>query len=439
MLVRSRRTARLMFVMPLIGALPFAASAAPDTKSAAAVFAEAMTLCGRDAGAMWGKTLCGPIFIVDYTDRHIVANQADAQGVLKKVGDHYEGTLPEQVIIANTPTEWSGTRWTQLVSPLPEDAHTRSVLIAHELFHRIQPSLGLSRPEVDNGHLDTFDGRYLLQLEWRALARALEASAEPVRRAAIGDAIAFRRERYRMFPKAAASEALLEINEGLPEYTGVKLGLSSPVDQVAHAIRDLKAFAAAPTFVRSFAYATGPAYGLLLDSARPGWFRNAGEGPGLADALEASLDLQREVSSGDLAERIASYDDGLRAREDDRERKRQALLSGFRQRLIEGPVVTLQLEKANFQFNPQTLSPLDDIGTVYPTVRVTDRWGSLEVERDGALVRRQPFRVIVSALGATGDTREANGWRLSLNPGWRLQAGERPGDFVLECEICDKK
>jgi len=58
--------------------------------------------------------------------------------------------------------------------------------------------------------------------------------------------------------------------------------------------------------------------------------------------------------------------------------------------------------------------------------------GSLEVERDGSLVRRQPFRVIAGATGA-------NDWRLSLNPGWRLQAAERLGDFVLECEICDKK
>ena len=43
------------------------------------------------------------------------------------------------------------------------------------MFHRIQPGLGLTRPEVANPQLDTLQGRYLLQLEWRALAKALEA------------------------------------------------------------------------------------------------------------------------------------------------------------------------------------------------------------------------------------------------------------------------
>ena len=47
----------------------------------------------------------------------------------------------------------------------------RHVTLAHELFHRIQSGLGLTRPEAGNRHLDTLEGRYLLQLEWRALAR----------------------------------------------------------------------------------------------------------------------------------------------------------------------------------------------------------------------------------------------------------------------------
>ena len=44
----------------------------------------------------------------------------------------------------------------------------------HELFHRIQPDLGLMTISGNNAHLDTVEGRVWLRLEWRALARALD-------------------------------------------------------------------------------------------------------------------------------------------------------------------------------------------------------------------------------------------------------------------------
>ena len=61
--------------------------------------------------------------------------------------------------------EWSGTGWTQLLWPVPSEPALLRVFLAHEMFHRIQPGLGLARPEAGNRHLDTLEGRYLLQLE----------------------------------------------------------------------------------------------------------------------------------------------------------------------------------------------------------------------------------------------------------------------------------
>ena len=87
----------------------------------------------------------------------------------------------------------------------------------------------------------------------------------------------FRQERYRRFRGAAADEAALETNEGIPEYTGVRLGLATPQERIAYAVYDLSFFVEAPTFVRSFAYATGPAYGLLLDQADPDWKAKLGD------------------------------------------------------------------------------------------------------------------------------------------------------------------
>lgn len=113
------------------------ATAAPDAKDAARLFAEAKAICERDHDNFWGQSLCGPILLVDYTDRAVLANQADRHGKLERDGQLFRGVLPESVIVANTPTEWSGTRWTQIVGPIPADAAERHVLLAHELFHRI--------------------------------------------------------------------------------------------------------------------------------------------------------------------------------------------------------------------------------------------------------------------------------------------------------------
>ncbi|MEO5717404.1 MAG: hypothetical protein ABIR29_02405 [Chthoniobacterales bacterium] len=139
-----------------------AASATPDPADAQRLFSEAKEICEHDHGTLWGQPLCGPILLVDPTDRSVLANQADAEGKLQASGTAYRGVLAESVIIANTPIEWAGVRWTELAWPLTPHGESgareedrRQVLLAHELFHRIQPELKLTRPEVGNAHLDT--------------------------------------------------------------------------------------------------------------------------------------------------------------------------------------------------------------------------------------------------------------------------------------------
>lgn len=394
------------------------------------VFAEAKTICARDRALLWGRDLCGPILLVDPTDRAVFANQADANRALKQAGAGFSGTLPDSVNVANTPTEWSGVRWTQLIWPVSFETMNRRVTLAHELFHRIQPALGLSRPETSNRHLDSLEGRYLLQLEWRALAGALTAVAPAEQRAATADALLFRGERYRRFAGAAADEGALEINEGVPEYTGVRLGLVTQHEQVAYAVYDLSRFVEAPTFVRSFAYATGPAYGLLLDRADPSWRSKLGSGRRLDELLAAALPAP--AMPGGLAAREALYDDGsLREREVHRDADRRARLADFRVRLVDGPVLSLPIVHGNYQFNPQTLTPLDDLGTIYPTVRLTDDWGILEVDQGGALLRGDVSRASVSARGIAPSHLAGPGWRLTLKTGWTVRAGPRTSDFEV--------
>jgi hypothetical protein len=200
--------------------LPTYAADSIDHAQAASIFRQANVICKRDGGALWGHTLCGPMLLVNPNDRSLVTNQPDATGVLQRSGSVFIGTLPPSEPLADTTMTWSGTRWCELLWPWPmrEDPDMRHVTLAHELFHRIQQDdLHIEKLDGDNSQLDTLDGRYLIELEWTALAAALQASTSDDRRTGAADAILFRRVRYRLFPAAATNEMTLESNEGIAE------------------------------------------------------------------------------------------------------------------------------------------------------------------------------------------------------------------------------
>ncbi|WP_394836947.1 hypothetical protein LVJ94_08570 [Pendulispora rubella] len=256
-----------------------------DEAQAEAYFAEAAQLFARDGGQLWGVRLDGPILILDPETRQVAANQKDAQGKLAARDHIFTGHVGDEVSPANSALDWAGVRWTEVMWPLPEDAPARKRLLAHEAFHRQQPALHLPMEGNDgNAHLDALEGRILLQLEWRALKKAvLEQGAR--RQEAIEDALVFRARRREIFPLAAQEERALEMNEGLAEYTGNTLASDSPAERRVVATQLLDNGTAKPSFVRSFAYASGPAYGLLLDEAGARWRRSLAPGSDLGALL----------------------------------------------------------------------------------------------------------------------------------------------------------
>jgi hypothetical protein len=424
--------------VPLLFAISVVTSAqAPrpiSIETAQTYFAEARSLCQADHGQLWGISLCGPIMFVDPKGRSIVASDADAKGALKAEGGVFIGSLPADQTIANTAVEWSGVHWTQMLWPLPSDERQRETLIAHELFHRIQNRLDL--PQVkggDNAQLDAPDGRYYLQLEWRALARALNAHSDKDRREAAAHAILFRFERYSLFPDAPAQEQALELNEGLAEYTGVRIGNPTPEEQVKAALHDLSSHKDDSTFVRSFAYATGPAYGLLLDRYASAWHQQLKGGDGFGVLLRSALHVPLPANLQQVAEQRAAQYDGLAVRvaEQEREAKRQQVLARYRAEFLHGPVLKVPFRHMHVQFDPRNLQPLEKAGTVYPNMRISDDWGILDA-KNGALMKPDWSAVIVIAPSAvTGSSIKGDGWTLELKPGWKIVPGARNGDFIL--------
>ena len=146
----------------LMTAIGEAAAAQVDDARAAAYFEEAAALCQHEGGRLWGVSLCGPMVFADVETGTIATNQPAP-----------EAPRPRVLGYANAALTWGEDRWSTFVwKMIPADERARLRLLAHELFHRVQPGLGLfvATTGALPDHLDTVEGRYWLQLEWRALA-----------------------------------------------------------------------------------------------------------------------------------------------------------------------------------------------------------------------------------------------------------------------------
>jgi hypothetical protein len=398
--------------------------------------AELKTACQHDNGALWGVELWGPVVLFDRQSRKAIANEPDAAGTFTHEGPVWVGLAPKELAPANTSQSWGGRDWVTVLLPLPDDAYLRLKLLVHESFHRVQKKLGLGAKDAMNTHLDREDGRLWLRMELRAVAQALRTQGAEGR-AHARDALLFRQCRYALLPGAEPREAALEIQEGLAEYTGVVIALKETGEVVERVARQVEAFEDSQSYGRSFAYATGPALGLLLDRYRPKWRAEVARAKALSGLLERSLGTPASQGIEQAARRRAArYGYAVVARaEHDRQLRYDAAAARLRALLVDGPVLHFRKEGAWYRtFNPNNLMSLGDLGTVYPTGAFTSDWGKLELDGTGpgALVAPDTFSGSVPApTNAEARPLRGPGWSLELAPGWTLRPGPRPGDFEI--------
>jgi hypothetical protein len=405
-------------LLVLLGAAT-AADAQVQPQLAQHYFEEATKLCERDGGRLWGVSLCGPMVIVDQATGTRATSQPEP-----------EGQPPRFPGFADGPVSWGGLRWFSwplyMLADKPADERQRTML--HGLFHRIQAELGFTPSNGLNEHLDTLEGRFWMQLEWRALRRALESSGGD-RAEAIADALAFRRERRRLFPGAADDERREEIKEGLASYTGVAAWANSPADAHRAAASELAGGEAQQSFVGAFAYASGSPYGVLLDDLLPGWRRQVRGTSDLGDLLASA---NNRPLPADVAVAAARYDAAtLRTAEEARDRARQVRIAELRRRFVEGPVLTMPAAGSR-TFDSTGAVGIPGAGTVFfRNFTLSAQWGRLNA--DGGVLRAADESTLsVPVTGPLeGTTLKGDGWSVTLNSGWVARPAARPGSFTI--------
>ncbi len=276
------------------------------------------------------------------------------------------------------------------------------------------------------------DGRIYLKLEWRALRKAL-LSADHDRLEAIEDALIFRNCRHKIFQSARVNESRFEMHEGLAEYTGAKLCGYPPEALMIEMERRIKNAEAQISFNWSFAYQTGPAYGILLDELKVEWRSSLNNTSEFGEIMEKALSFQLPDDLKTEAERRYYKYDGEELIKAERafQDKQNQLLKEYKSIFIDKPSLKIDLIKMNISFNPQEIFPLEEYGSVYRTAHIIDKWGNLEVEK-GLLIDKNWRRVTVSEPQIIeGKEIKGDGWILKLNESWRVVKKDS-GDYALE-------
>ena len=367
--------------------------------------------------SLWNIDLYGPILLVDPRSRDLYSNERDSAGVLVQESGLFIGKLPKEINIANTSIRWNGKRWAMILLPLSENRIERLNLITHELFHRAQPELKFRSINADNNHLDKKQGRIYLRLELEALQKALES---PGREGLphIISAMRFRKLRHQIYPDADSTENLLELNEGLAEYTGIIMSGRTQEQMTEHLVKSLVGFQQNKTFVRSFAYQTTPVYGYLTHKlVNKNWNQDITMQTNLTEYFITQFKINIPSDLNTFASRASANYNGelIRQEEQQREDNNLKLINEMTLKFIKSPHLEIGFERMNISFDPRNLIPLENYGTVYPNLRITDNWGILTVE-DGALLSADWSKVVVTVPQENSNGKvKGKGWTLELN------------------------
>jgi len=383
--------------------------------------------------SLWNMDLYGPMLLVNPETRDVFSNYPDSANILSPCKNIYCGHLPTTINIANTSVNWNGRRWAMIKLPLPADKFERLNLLAHELFHKAQPTLGFPLSNTDNNHLDKKEGRIYLRLELEALLKALNAPGTATTRQNIKDALAFRKYRYSLYPGADSTENAIELNEGLAEYSGFVLSGRNKEESKTHFETSIRNFLSNPTFIRSFPYELVPVYGYLLQSSDKHWNKKVTMKTRLLDFFTESFRLTEDNhSNNSVKDLLPGYNgNAIIDEENRREVKNNELIAACKHKFIEQPHFDLSFEAMSISFEYKNLLPLDNYGTVYPVIRVTDKWGILDV-KNGALMSPNWDKITVSQPNSY-DQKEitGDGWTLTLNDGYKIVREETNGNYRM--------
>ncbi|MDR2908181.1 MAG: hypothetical protein LBU91_09375 [Bacteroidales bacterium] len=224
---------------------------------------------------LWNVALNAPIIIIDHVANKMYFTAIENGNVQPMKEEPWDNKVP----IANSTFEFNGKRYVTIVHMwlMNSSCEERISLLAHEIFHLHQNSLGIQNFMSTNFYMDETEGRTLLQMEMKALQQALDGDVESLQ-----DALHIRAYRQNLYPNN--NEDLFELSEGLAAYMGMKLSMDSILSYAKNRLN----YDVNIGYTNTFGFATGTAYAILLDGLYPQWKQDKDLNKGMIFLLKKS-------------------------------------------------------------------------------------------------------------------------------------------------------
>ena len=380
-------------------------------------------ICKRDNGKLWGKNLYGPIMFVERVTRRIVANQPDNEGILKSKDGVYTGIYPKELVLSNAPVKFGGTQFAMVPLPAEEDEYRIKTRTIHSLFHLFQKNEGVIASTFNLTNMDEKEARLWIKLEWKALRKAINSQGEE-RQLAIRDALIFRGSNRELNRKYATDENRFETYEGLSTFTYTLLCTNSREEFKSRLFENLDRIYSMQSYARSYGFIHGALYASLLYDKGYDFKNIKTDSFDLGDTVRELYKIELPDICRDVAGSLAvNYDiESVNKEEEKREAEIKESIHSQISMFTEKPVVFLELESPSFDFEPEDIHSLDTLGTIYNSMRVSDNWGKLTVDKGGCLVSNNLkfIRITAKAFKADKNHISGDGWHLILNSEWEL-------------------
>jgi hypothetical protein len=271
--------------------------------------------------------------------------------------------------------------------------------------------------------MDEKEARLWIKLEWKALRKAINTKGAE-QELAIRDALIFRGSNRELYQKYITEENRFETYEGLATFTSIFLYSSSDEEFKTKLMETLDFGYSMESYARSYGFVHGALYATLLYNKGFDLRTIKTDNFDFGNAVRQLYNIELPPICRDVGGSLAvNYNmESIVKEEEERDARIKERILSQSNIFTEKPVVFLELESPYFDFEPENIHSLDTLGTLYSSMRISDNWGKLTVDKGGCLVSNSLKYLRITAKGIKTDKSPivGEGWVLNLNSGWEL-------------------
>lgn len=358
---------------------------------------------------LWGVSLDAPIIIIDHFDNKMFFTAIE-NGNIKLVK---EEVWDNKVPLANSFFEYEGKKYVTIIHAalMNTPCEQRVNLLTHEIFHLHQKSLGIINQVSANYHMDEVEGRVLLQIEMANLQRALDGDSQ-----SLNDALYIRAYRQRLYPNN--NEDLYELNEGLAEYTGVKISTTNMREYLKERLN----YDISRGYTNAFGYFTGAAYATLLDKLYPEWKSDKDLSKGMIYLIKKSNpQYSFTIDDAYLKEILNKYNYNKILSDEKEELKSFGDIGQFEELLKpETTKLLITNSKINFTYNPHDRVITIGDAVLLRNMTLTGEWGHIKVKKGIVRLNNWSAFYLLPPKKITENIVEGEDYIIEINEGWKV-------------------